>query len=72
MLGKLWSTIKWTFTLGGTITETGDEQADFDAGEAVILDERLLASLNLDEDLMFFNQLIACRGQKKPMLLLVI
>ena len=54
------------------MTETGDEQIDFDAGEAVILDERLLASLELDERLMFFEQLIACRGQKKPMMLLVV
>ena len=50
--------IKYSLTLGGTIAETGDEQVDFDAGPAILDDERLLASLELDPSLKFFELLM--------------
>ena len=46
----VWSTLRWAFTLGGTIAASGLEQQDFDAGEAILNDDRLLASFELDRE----------------------
>lgn len=68
---QLWSAFKWALTLGGNITETGDEQQEFDAGDAVKNDERLLAALEIDPQLKFFENCMRSRGQKKLILLVV-
>ena len=68
----MWSAIKWAFTLGGTITAVGPEQQDFDCGEAVINDDRLLASLEISQREKFFKMAMKSRAHKKPMLLCVV
>lgn len=70
-ISTIWSAIKWTLTLGGTIAETGDEQVDFDAGAAILNDDRLLAALELDPRLKFFELCMRSRVQKKPILLVI-
>ena len=42
---SLWYTIKYVFTLGGTIAAVGNEQLDFDSGQAILNDDRLLPAL---------------------------
>jgi len=44
-------------TLGGTIASAGPgaELQDFDCGEAIRSDDRLLASLDIDKNKMFFK-----------------
>ena len=51
ILTQIWSALKWALTLGGNIVETGDEQQEFDAGPAILNDDRLLASLEVDPNL---------------------
>ena len=47
-ISSIWYTIVWTVTLGGTLANTGFEQFDFGCGDAVMNDDRLLASLEID------------------------
>ena len=72
MFISLWNALKWAFTLGGTITNIGPEQLDFDCGVAIQNDDRLLASLELNERDRFFKTAMKSRAHKKPMLLLVV
>ena len=72
MFWSLWTAIKWAFTLGGTITNIGPEQLDFDCGEGILGDDRLLASLELNERDRFFKTAMKSRAHKKPMLLCVV
>ena len=69
---KIWYTIKLIVTLGGSIAPVGTEQQEFDSGEAIINDERLLAALELKQDTKFFKTCTYCRKKKKPFLLLVL
>lgn len=67
-----WAVIRWIITLGGTIAPENFNQIDFGCGEAIINDDRLLASLNLEQDQLFFKTCGKARKYKKPLLLLVI
>ena len=65
-------TIRWIVTLGGTIATSGYEQIDFNSGEGVINDDRLLAALGQDRDLQFFKTCERSRKEKKPFLLVLV
>mmetsp|Transcript_976 Transcript_976/g.1746 ORF Transcript_976/g.1746 Transcript_976/m.1746 type:complete len:426 (+) Transcript_976:527-1804(+) len=71
-LTNIWIVIKTVITLGGNIAPVGNEQQDFGSGEAILNDDRLLASLNARQDMKFFKGCNFCRKKKKPFLLLVI
>lgn len=45
---------------------------EFGMGDAILNDDRLLPSFELDSDLKFFETILKCRRMKKPLLLLVI
>ena len=45
---QIWFAIKYAFTLGGSLGNTGLEQQDFGCGPAVSNDDRLLAALDLN------------------------
>ena len=72
IIQHFWVTIKLIFTLGGTLGPVGNEQEEFDCGNAIDSDERLLASLDLKKGMKFFKTCTQGRRQKKPILLLVI
>lgn len=65
-------TLRWLVTLGGTITTSGYEQEDFDCGDGIKNDDRLLASLGQDKDLLFFKTCERSRKEKKPFLLVLV
>ena len=69
---SVWSAIKWAFTLGGTITSVGPEQQDFDCGQEILNDDRLLACLEISDRQRFFKLCMSSRAHKKPMLLCVV
>jgi hypothetical protein len=71
-LSSIWMTCRWALSLGGTIAPTGAEQQDFDCGEAVANDDRLLASFELGRDQQFFQTVLHSRMKKLPMLMLVV
>ena len=54
MIYSVWSYIRWAVTLGGTLAPTGMEQVDFDAGDAVVNDARIMPMLEIEKDAMFF------------------
>ena len=72
LLSSVWSTLRWTITLGGTIAAAGTEQLEFGMGDAILNDDRLIPSLELDGESEFFKTILKCRRSKKPMLMLVI
>lgn len=72
MFYSLWSAIKWAFTLGGTISNIGPEQLEFDCGQVILNDDRLLPALELSGREKFFKTCMKSRAHKKPMLLCVI
>ena len=63
---------RWFVTLGGTIATSGYEQQDFDCGDGIKNDDRLLASLGQDKDLLFFKTCEHSRKEKKPFLLVLV
>ena len=50
----------------------GNEQLDFDCGEALQNDERLLAALGIRKSQTFFKTALKARKHKNPVLLLVL
>lgn len=72
MFYSIWSAIKWAFTLGGTITSIGPDQQDFDCGQSILNDDRLLAALEMSGRERFFKTCMKSRAHKKPMLLCVV
>ena len=73
LFSSIWSTIRYVFTLGGAgnAQPNANIQMDFDCGEAIANDDRLLASLEIDKFQTFFKTCIRSRRRKKPMLVLV-
>jgi hypothetical protein len=47
ILSSIWFGVRYIFTIGGSIANVGNEQQDFDCGQALANDERLLPALGL-------------------------
>jgi hypothetical protein len=51
----IWITLKMIVTLGGRMAPVGTEQQEFESGQAIDNDDRLLAALDLKRNMRFFK-----------------